>query len=113
MNSNTVERMQSCLEKLNISLPVVWIPDRNAIKHGALDLNSKTILIFDENEKDAWLTFEHEIYEYKFREVTAVYQTLINCIIESIEKLVYDRKEHFLEFIPKVKRLYWIIPRIL
>ena len=105
MNNDTVERMQSCLDKLSIPLTVVWVPDRNSTKHGSIDLSSKTLQIFDENENEAWLTFEHEVYEYKFREVTTAYRTLINSLIDGVEKLVYDRKEHFLEFIPKVSEI--------
>ena len=105
VNEKTVERMQSCLNKLSIPLTVVWVPDKNATKHGSIDLNSKILHIFDENEKEAWRTLEHEVYEYKFREVTSAYRTLINSLIEGVEKLVYERKEHFLEFIPKVKKI--------
>lgn len=97
--------MQSCLDKLGIPLTVVLAPNSNATKHGSIDIKSKTLLIFDEKEKDVWLTFEHEIYEYTFRKVTAAYRTLINSLIENIEKLVYQRKEKFLEFIPKVREL--------
>lgn len=50
MNNDTEKRMQSCINKLNIPL-IVWIPDQNATKHGKIDLNSKTLLIFDEKEK--------------------------------------------------------------
>ena len=102
VTTDIVERMQSCLDQLAIPLTVVWVPDSNATKHGSIDLSSKTLLIFDEKEKEAWLTFEHEVYEFKFREVTAAYRTIINSLIESVEKLVYQRKEQFLEFIPKV-----------
>ncbi len=102
MTVDTLERMQSCLDNLSIPLTVVWVPNKNTGKHGEINLNSKTLLIFDEQEKEAWLTFEHEVYEYKFREVTAAYRTLIISLIESVEKLVYQRKEQFLEFIPKV-----------
>ena len=105
VNNDTVERMQSCLDKLSIPLTVVWVPDRNATKHGSIDLSSKTLLIFDEQKKEAWLTFEHEVYEFKFRDVTAAYRTLINSLIESVEKLVYERKEIFLEFIPKFRKI--------
>jgi hypothetical protein len=105
VKSDTVEQMQSCLDKLGIPLTVVWVPGRTATKHGSIDLSSKTLLIFDETEKEAWLTFEHELYEYKFREVTAAYRTLINSLIESVEKIVYERKETFLEFIPKFRKI--------
>ena len=92
VNNGTVERMQFCLDKLSIPLTVVWVLDRNATKHGSIDFSSKKMLIFDENEKEAWLTFEHEVYEYKFRELNSAYRTIINSLIEKLEKLVYERK---------------------
>jgi hypothetical protein len=95
--------MQSCLDKLNIPLTIIWIPDKTATKHGSIDLNSKALLIFDENENEAWLTLEHEIYEYKFLEVTIIYRTFINALIEGLEKLVYERKEKFLNSIPIIE----------
>lgn len=73
--------------------------------HGQIDLISKTLLIFDKKENKTWQTFEYKVYEYKFREVTVAYRTLINSLIEGVEKLVYARKEHFLEFIPKVSEI--------
>lgn len=97
--------MQSCLDRLGIPLQVVWVPNGRVDTHGKIDLSSKILLIFDEKENEAWLTFEHEVYEYKFREVTGAYRTLINSLIEYIEKLVYERKEQFLEFIPKLKEI--------
>jgi len=102
VNKDTVEQMQSCLDKLGIPLTVVWAPNSNSTNHGSIDLSSKTLLIFDENEKEAWHTFEHEIYEYKFREVTSAYRPVINALVESVEKLVYQRKENFLNFITEI-----------
>lgn len=66
VNNDTVERMQSCLDTLSIPLTVVWVPNRNTDKHGEINLNSKTLLIFDDNEKEAWFTFEHEVYDINF-----------------------------------------------
>ena len=102
MTNDIAEHMQSCLDRLGIPLTVMWVPNGKADKHGAINLSSKTLLIFDENENEAWLTFEHEVYEFKFREVTSAYRTLINSLIDGVEKLVYERKEQFLESIPKV-----------
>jgi hypothetical protein len=51
------------------------------------------------------LTFEHEAYEFKFKEVIYPHRTLVNCLIEAAEKLAYERKEKFLEFLPQISRV--------
>lgn len=96
-------RMQSCLDRLGIPLKVFWIPKADSSKHGEICLNS--LLIYDKDENEAWLTFEHEVYEFKFKEVTYAYRVLVNSLIEGLEKLVYERKENFLEFLPKIAEL--------
>jgi hypothetical protein len=96
-------RMRHCLDRLGISLKVVWAPKACGAKHG--EIASGCLLIYDENEQEAWLTFQHEVYEYKLKEVTGVYRTLINSLIEGYEKLAYDRKEQLLEFLPTVARI--------
>jgi hypothetical protein len=55
-------KMQSCLARLGIPLKVVWMPQDNAL-HG--EIKSNCILIYDRNESEAWLTFQHEVYEFK------------------------------------------------
>jgi len=39
------------------------------------------------------LTFQHEVYEFKFKEITFPYRTLVNSLIERVEKLTYERKK--------------------
>jgi len=97
------EKMRICLDQLGVPLKVVLMPTDESSKHG--EIRSNCILIYDRDESEAWLTFEHEIYEYKFKEVTAPYLALINSYVESFEKLAYDRKEKFLEFLPKISRI--------
>lgn len=63
------------------------------------------LFICDKDEREAWLTFEHEVYEYKFKEVTYAYRTLINSLIEAFEKQTYERKEKFLEFLPRISQV--------
>jgi len=99
---NSLElRMQRCLDRLAVPLKVMWIPKPNSSKHG--EINSDMLFIYDKDEREAWLTFEHEVYEYKFKEVTYAYRTLVNSLIEAVEKLAYERKERFLEFLPKIQ----------
>jgi hypothetical protein len=81
----------------------MWIPKDDSTKHG--EINSTCLLIYDRDECEAWLTFEHEVYEYKLKEVTFPYRTLVNSLIETIEKLSYERKEKFLEFLPKINEV--------
>jgi hypothetical protein len=93
-------KMQNCLDRLGVPLKVMWIPKASSRKHGEIDSNR--LLIYDKSEQEAWLTFEHELYEFRFKEVTYAYRVLINSLIEAVEKLTYERKEKFLEFSPRV-----------
>lgn len=96
-------RMQRCLDRLGVPLRVLWTPETNSNKHG--EINSSCLFIYDGDESEAWLTFEHELHEFKFKEVTYAYRMLVNSLIETVEKLVYERKEKFLEFLPQISRV--------
>jgi len=98
-----LQRMQRCLDQLGIPLRVAWTPNSDSAKHGKIE--SGCLIIYDETETDAWATLEHEVYEWKLAEVTSDYRTVINSLIESIEKLIYRRKEAFLESIPHVSEV--------
>ena len=98
----TKYRMQKCLTRLGIPLKVVWTPKPDVARHG--EILSDCLLIYDEEEADAWETFHHEIVEYKLREVTQVYRTLVNQLIEGYEKLAYQQKERFIEALPKIAK---------
>lgn len=98
-----LQRMQRCLDKLGIPLTVAWTPNSNSAKHG--EIESGFLIIYDKTETEAWATLEHEVYEWKLREVTCVYRTVINSLIESVEKLTYSRKEAFLESLPHVSEV--------
>ena len=97
---NLESKMQNCLERLGVPLKVLWIPKPNSDKHG--EINSNILFIYDKDWREAWLTFEHEVYEWKFKEVTYPYRALVNSLIETVEKLAYERKEKFFELLPKV-----------
>ena len=94
------ERMQRILDRLGVPLRVIWAPKASFGKHG--EITSGVLYIYDKNESEGWLTFQHEVYEYKFKEVTYAYCTVVNCLIEGFEKLAYERKERFLEFLPRI-----------
>ena len=98
--TDLVSRMQKCLDQLGVPLKVLWIPKDDGAKHG--EISSNCLLVYDRDECEAWLTFQHEVYEFKLKEVTFPYRTLVNSLIETIEKLTYDRKEKFLEFLPQI-----------
>ena len=99
-NLETERKMQAILNTLGIPLTVVWVPDSRQDKHG--EIKSSTIFIYSPSESDAWNTFTHEIVEFKLKDVTATYRTIINTFIEALEKLAYERKEQFIEFLPKL-----------
>jgi hypothetical protein len=96
----TTKRMQEVLERLGIPLSIVWKPENNRSIHG--EIKQGTIYIYDCQETDAFATFTHEIIEFKLKEVTKIYRVLINNLIEGYEKLAYQQKEEFIEFIPRL-----------
>jgi hypothetical protein len=96
-------KMQDILIRLNLPLIVSWAPDRNRDKHGLIE--SGTIFLFDDDQKEAWLTFEHEILEYRLKAVTDVYREMANSLIEAFEHLAYKRKEQFLDSIPEIAKI--------
>ena len=92
------EKMQKCLDHLGINLTVIWTPDQTKTVHGKIA--DKILFIYDLNLEEAWQTFTHEAFEFKFRQVTKPYRLLVNELIGVIEKLTYQRKEEFLDFLP-------------
>jgi hypothetical protein len=103
-------KMQKCIDRLGIPLKVLWVSKETSMKHG--EISSNCILIYDREEAEAWLTFEHEVYEYKFKEVTAPYLALINSYIDAFQKLAYDRKEKFIESIPEISKIISIEKKV-
>lgn len=101
-NKQIQNAMQQALDKLGIPLTVVLIPDPNQDKHG--EIKASTLFIYDKDQNEAWSTLNHETFEFKFKQVTFVYRTIINSLIEALEKVAYARKEEFLEFMPKLFR---------
>jgi hypothetical protein len=95
-----VKQMSEVLDQLGISLFIVWSPDETRSIHG--EIKQRTIYIYDRQESDAFATFTHEIIEFKLKEVTRIYRTLINNLIDGYEKLAYQKKEEFIEFIPRM-----------
>ena len=99
--TSSQSKMQNCLDRLGLPLKVLWMPKDDAVKHG--EIRSNCILIYDTDEAEAWLTFEHEVHEYKLKKITYCYHTLINSLIETVEKLAYERKERYIESVPKIQ----------
>jgi hypothetical protein len=79
---------------------VVWVPGDAKSIHG--EIKHGIIYIYDQAETDAFATFLHEAIEFKLKEVTRVYRVLINSLIDGYEKLAYQQKEEFIEFIPRL-----------
>jgi hypothetical protein len=92
--------MQECVNRLGVSLEVAWLPNPEKDKQGEIVLSSKTLFIYATSEGEAWQTLTHELLEYKIKDVTQGYRLIINSLIEVIEKMTYERKERFLEFVP-------------
>jgi len=100
---NSVEaRMQNCLERLGIPLKVVWTHETGNDKHG--EIKSDFLFIYDRDQEEAWSTFLHEVYEFKFRQVKHPYYALVNSLIDAVQKLIYERKENFLAALPKIDK---------
>ena len=100
--TETIGRMQDCLNQLGIPLEVCWTPNLEKGKQGEIILSSKTLFIYSSSEAEAWQTLTHEIFEFRFKRVCESYRSIINSLIEALEKVAYQRKEEFLEFIPQV-----------
>lgn len=92
------DKLQGVLGRLNLPLKVIWAPNDNMFVHG--EIKSNVILIYDSCEKDAIETFQHEVYEFKFKEVTRLYRSMFNSLLEVMEKEIYARKEAFFDFLP-------------
>jgi hypothetical protein len=90
--------MQKILNRLNLPLRVLWTPREDMTIHG--EIKEGVILIYDSSEKEVIETFEHEVYEYKFKEVTRPYRMMVNSLIDILEKETYARKEAFFDFLP-------------
>jgi len=95
-------RMQRVLDGLGIPLKVRWNSNPKTPESGLIDTETGTIFIYDQDEEEAWKTLTHEILEYKFRTVFSAYRQLVNHLIEVIERLLYEKKEALLDFIPQI-----------
>lgn len=94
------KRMQAALSRSGVPLMLCWTPDPTKSVHG--EIKENVLFIYDQSENDAWDTLTHELLEYKLKQVTRVYRTMINSLIDGYEKLCYERKEEVLESLPKV-----------
>jgi hypothetical protein len=92
--------MQGILDRLGIPLSVAWIIGDAKSIHG--EIKQVTLYINDQTKTDAFATFTHEIIEFKLKEVTRVYRVLINNLVDGYEKLAYQQKEEFIEFMLKL-----------
>lgn len=75
----------------------IWNPDPSQKARGKVLPDFKTILIFDENEDDALETLVHESVEIIMKPVFFQYRTMVNQLIEALEKIVYAEKERAIE----------------
>jgi hypothetical protein len=92
--------MQRTLDRLGIPLIVVWTPNPNKSVHG--EIKENVLCIYDEQPNDVSATFMHEVIEFKLKKVTRVYRSMINSLIEGYEKLAYQEKEEFIEYVQRI-----------
>ena len=62
------KEMQEYLSGLAIPLTILWTPKANGSKHG--EIVSSALFIYDKDLDEAWCTLEHEILEFRLKEVT-------------------------------------------
>jgi len=89
--------LNDLLRRLNIPFHAVWCPNSKSEQHAKIDLKNGLILIFDEDEDQAFISFMHEILEYRLNRLFAPYRKMINSLIELIEQLIYKEKEIVVE----------------
>ena len=100
------KRANETLAKLGLSeYRCLWHPDARAKERGRLDPEAGIIFVFDANEEEAFNTLVHELIELRLRDMTKVYRTMINALIDAFEKLAYERKEGAIEGVARDLRL--------
>ena len=100
------KRANEALRKLGLPhLRCVWHPDAKAKERGRLDLEAGIIFVFDATEEEAQATLIHELIELRLRDMTKVYRTVINALIDAFEKIAYERKESTIEGVARDLRL--------
>jgi len=92
------EKMQKTINHLNLPLKVLWLPKEECVIHG--EIKQGTLFIYSTDEKEALETFKHEIYEYKFKEITRLHMSIVNSLLEILQKEIYHKKEAFFDFLP-------------
>lgn len=94
----TEARMNEAIKSLGLSeWIVIWEPDLTQPSRGQVLLESKTIIINDEEPEDAFKTLLHEALEIKLRPMLRPYRTLVNALIEWADGQVYESKEKVIE----------------
>jgi len=90
------ERLKAVLGLPELSLK--WLPGR--VKHDGSgkrisgEVASSTVLIYDEDVKDALRTLRHELIDYAITsEVVKPLVSLINLLVKQREHEIYERKE--------------------
>ena len=102
-----MERAKSALSRLGLGhWQVCWLPDPSYPIRGRAVPEKHTIEIYDVHMDEAWATFLHEVLELKLRPVIQPYREMCNALIGTIEKLTYARKEHFINDLPKLLKIY-------
>jgi len=91
------DRMNMLLERLCVPLRAVWLPSDNAEDHARIIPEKGLLMVYDKDESEAWVSFFHEILEFRLRCLLNPYRALVNKLIEFIDGQVYGEKEKVLD----------------
>ena len=88
--SEMVVRMQKTLDRLGIPLVIAWNPKPNMTVHG--EIRGNVLCIYDVEADEVLATFTHEVIEFKLKDLTRIYRTMINSLIDGYEKTSLSTK---------------------
>jgi len=76
---------------------IIRIETENNDKHSEIDTENKLVLIYDEDESEAWKSLFLEALEYHMRKLLDPYLRLINKLVELVEEQAHTEKEKVLD----------------
>lgn len=96
------EELERLKKRLCISyeLKVVWDPNSNGGLSG--EVKGETILIYDEDAREALKTLRHEFLDYSISKIIEPYKEVANKLILLINEEVYNRKEKLVDKLSEI-----------
>jgi len=98
---NFEEQMNAILEKMQIPLKAVWLPTPDSKEHARILPEENLLMIYDEQEAEAWTSLLHEVVEWRFRPVEKIYRDAFNSLVGLLEQVAYAKKEEAIQNIMK------------